>query len=395
MENKQNNKPWNIPAQNKARQRKVPAAVSAVVATLCIIIYLGALVQATVRLFLCVESGRMIAEEEFSKIAEIAFHAGGQGLVDHRFEETMKNALDSSRMIEALIITGLDPDCAVEKQKDYAVTWSNNTPKFKNRFSFSNHIYYRPVPIKGLQGVNIRAVANAFDYNEITRILKDTLLLIIIGFLISFFTMLIQFLTGKKEVPAGVKNSGVIYGQSADSGTDFFEDDFSSNGPKGLYSERSGLGWEEYIEERLDYELHRCSSSDRDLAFILLEFTNLTNDNMFKQSAREADAYLTSKDMLFEYGRWGIAAILPGISLDKGIKTAEKYYQRMLDKFPHGYNQPSGICIGLTSRSGRLLNASRIMLEASEALKKSKEENTIIAFKSDPEKYRDFISKQS
>jgi len=339
----------------------------------------------------------MIAEEEFSKIAEIAFHAGGQGFIDHRFEETMKSALESSIMIEALIITGLDPDCAVEKQKDYAVTWSNNTPKFKNRFSFSNHVYYRPVPIKSLQGVNIRAVANAFDNNEIIKILKETLLLIIIGFLISFFTMLIQLLSGKKEtVSSKYYNSDVVYVPPADKGTDLFEDDFNNDGPKGLYSERSNLGWEEYITERLDSELHRCSSSDRDLAFMLLEFTNLTNDDMFKQSAGEAAAFLSSKDMLFEYGRWGIAAILPDISLEKSILTAEKYYQHMLEKFPRGYNRPSGICIGLTSRSGRLLNASRILLEASEALKKAKDDpkNTIIAFKSDPEKYRDFISKQ-
>jgi len=50
----------------------------------------------------------------------------------------------------------------------------------------------------------------------------------------------------------------------------------------------------------------------------------------------------------------------------------------------------------MSSRSGRLLNAERLILEADEALKKARteEKSPIIAFKSDPEKYREFISKQ-
>ena len=403
MEKNQNNNPWNVQPNSGSGQTKQASAaaqqasvVIAVIAAICIIIYLAAVVQVTVRLYLANEQSKITAEEEFSKVAEIAYFAGAQGFVDQRFEEIMKNALNDCTRLEALIIVGLDRDCAVEKQKDYAVSWANNTPKFINRFSFSNHEYYRPVPIRGLHGVNIRAVASAFDNNDITKILKETLLIIMAGFIISFFTMLFQILLGKKEtVPASSRSSDSVIYASSDS--DYDEFGTENRAPKGLYSPRSGLGWEEYIKDRLDSELHRCSSSEQDLTFVLIEFTDLTNERMLKKSAEEAVSFFTAKDLLFEYGRWGIAALLPGAGLEATISKSEKFYKIMMEKFPRGYNHPPGIYIGLTSRSGRLLNAGRLMLEAGEALKKAKTDpkSPIIAFKSDPEKYRQFISKQS
>jgi hypothetical protein len=48
---------------------------------------------------------------------------------------------------------------------------------------------------------------------------------------------------------------------------------------------------------------------------------------------------------------------------------------------------------GLTSRSGRLVDAERIIVEAEQALLKAIREasSEIVAFKSDPERYRAFI----
>ena len=401
MEKKPNKKPTG---------RKHSPVVNTVIAALCITIYLAAIIQAVFRFYICVEQNKLIAENEFALIAEIAYSAGAQGFIDHRFEETMKNALDSSKRIEALIILGLDRDCAVEKQKDYAVTWSNNTPKFINRFSLSSHEYYRPVPIKGLQGVSIRAVASSFDNNDVTKILKETLLIIMAGFILSFFTSLLQVLLGKKDRnPSAIRSSGasdVIYVPPSD--TDEFEtgaddstpppDDASADTqPVGLYSPRTGIGWEKYIIDRLNSELHRCSSSEQDLTLAIIEFTDLTNDKMLKQSAEEAISFFTSRDLLFEYGRWGFAALIPDTSLEASITKSKKYSRRMLDKFPGGHDNSLGIYIGLTSRSGRLLDAHRLLLEAKTALKKAKSDpkSPIIAFKSNPEKYREFISKRS
>lgn len=393
--------------QNKKSHFSSKAIIGSVVAAVCIIIYMCALVQASVRLYLSIERNRQTAEHEFSQIADIALTAGMQGFMDQRFIEIMNNALAASTSIEAFIISGPDSDYAFEKQSGHAVVWVNNSPRFINRISFSNQSYYRSLPIQNVRNSNIKATASAFNYNELNKILKETLLIILIGFAISFFTMLMQLLLGKQgETGQLSSRSTERFNDPPIDETDYSNRIHSDNSysdnrqryndstqPKGLYSPRSSIGWEEYTKDRLDSELHRCSSTEKDLALGIIEFTDLTNDAMFRQSAAEAISFFSERDLLFEYGNWGISVMLPGISLENAITKSEKFYQHIMGKFPRGYNRSSSIFIGLTSRSGRLLNADRLMLEAEEALKKAKKDpkTPIIAFKSDPEKYREFI----
>jgi len=390
MKKNQNSKIWNVPPGSKSAKkptRRTPV-ISGIISAVCIIIYLTAVVYATVCIYLSIEKTKSIAAREFTFIADTAFSAGMEGFMEPKYQEVMKTALSNSSKIEALIITGPDGEYAFEKQTNTAIRWEDNSPRFINKFTFSNHEYYRPLPIHDSRGASIKAVAIAFDMNDFVKILKETLIIIMIGFTISFFTMLIQLILGKNKPQPAFEYS---------SDQDEFEPEITEAGPKGLYSSRSNIGWEEYIKDRLDSELHRCSSTEKDLSLVLIEFTDLTNDEMYRQSAEEAIPCFSSRDLLFEYGKWGIAVILPGVDLETAISKSEKYFQHIMGKFPRGYNSASSICIGLTSRSGRLLNAARLTLEAKEALKKAKSDSKtpIIAFKSDPEKYREFIRMHS
>jgi len=404
-----------------SKKNKSSSGFGAFIAAICIIIYIFALIQATVRIYLSIDNCKGKAESEFSRIASLALQAGTQGFMNDRFIEQIKRALSSSIILEALIITGPEGEYAFEREQGYAITSVNNSPRFINRFSFSSQTYYKPLPIQDLRNVNIKAVARAFDYNEILRILKETLLLILAGFAIAFFTMLLQMLIGKPE-----KLQQPVY-NAADTKQQFERDSKEEKSkkesnnhftakeetpelsvekeipftpdeaaPKGLYSPRSNIGWQEYISDRLNSELHRCSSTENDLTLVLVEFTDLKNDEMYKQAAEEAASFFSSRDLLFEYGKYGIAVILPGIDLDTGISKSEKFFRRITDKFPRKEGKP-GICIGLSARSGRLLNANRLTLETGEALEKAKHDpdSSIIAFKSDPEKYRAFIASQN
>jgi len=371
-----------------------------IIAAACIVIYLFALIQGTVRIYLSLENRKVTAEKEFESIASAALYAGTQGFMDQNFIRAMNNALSTSKSIEALIITGADNGYTFEKQEGHAITWVNNSPRFNNKFSFLKQDLYKPLPIPDVRNANIQAIAGAFDYDDITTILKETLIIILIGFAIAFFTMLFQLLIKKP-----LKGTMVHTDKSKKEPVRIYEENQSvfnetQSSPKGLYSQRTNIGWEEYIKDRLDSELHRCSSTEKDLSLLLIEFINITNDDMFKNIADIAVNFFTSRDLLFEYGRWGIAAILPGSELDVSISKSEKFHQRVAEKFPGSFvtaNTGAWLCIGLTSRSGRLLNADRLMLEAREALKKAKSENasSIIAFKSDPEKYRAFIASQN
>jgi GGDEF domain-containing protein len=317
--------------------------------------------------------------------------------MDERFIETMNNALISSKTIEALIISGPEGEYAFERQKDRAVTWVNNSPRFISRFDFSGHRYQRPLPIQNLRNANIQAAARAFSYAEFSKILKETLFLILIGFSLAFFTMLLQLLLGKSEEKTVLATVYTRDKPESVKETTLKDVENDEPGPKGLFSPRSNIGWEEYTKDRLDSELHRCASTEKDLTLIMVEFTNAMNDAMIRYAAEEAVSFFTSRDLLFEHGRQGITIIYPGIDLETGIAKAQKFHHRIIEKFPHSYKSNASFYIGLTSRSGRLLGAGRMMMEAMEALQRAKtdKESSIIAFKSDPDKYRKFIASQS
>ena len=381
--------------------KKESSSIGAVIAAICIVIYLGALVQAAVRFYLSLEERRVTAESEFNAIVDLALTDGRRGFMDPQFIETINNALALTVSLEALIISGPDNDYVFERQKDYAVNWVNGSPRFIDKWGLSNKNYFKPLPINDLRNVNIKAVARAFDYDEFSKFLKETILLILIGFSISFFAILLLFLTGKQTVPADDKAPDSADDVSEDDAPaedlqDDIETEDTESGPKGLYSARSNIGWEEYTKDRLDSELHRCSSTENDLTIMFMDFAGITSDTMYRQAAGEAVTFFTSRDLLFEYGKYGICAILTGVSLETGFSKAEKFYQRISQKFP-GSKNAAGLRIGISSRSGRLINADRMMMEAAEALNRAKKDpkSPITAFKSNLEKYRAFIASQN
>jgi GGDEF domain-containing protein len=378
----------------KNKKSGSPSAGGSVIAALCIIIYVFALVQGAVRVYLSMDERKIKAEQEFSNIADLALSAGIQGFMDEKFINSINKTLTSSKTLEAVIITGPDGGNAFEKKQGYAITWVNNAPRFKNKFYFLQENLYRPLALPDVRNANIKAVANAFDYAESTKVMKETLLLILIGFALSFFTFFLQALMSKG------KTETVYIAPKSLPNVSVKDDEYNlspSEGPSGLYSPRTGLGWEEYVKERLDSELHRCSSTENDLTLLLMEFTDAIEERIFIQGAKEAASFFAGKDLIFEYGEMGFAVILPSAGFEAAIAKAEKFYQRIVKRFPNSYMKACGLCIGLSSRSGRLLNTDRLLLEASEALKKAKSDTKtkIIAFKSDLEKYRAFIATQN
>ena len=373
METQRENKKTDVKKSSNGR-----VISGSIIAAVCIVLYLFALVQAVVRVYLNIDERKSTAQREFNWIGDLALTYGRMGFMDDRFIQSIDNSLKSTRTIEALIVTGADSGFAFEKKSGEAISWVNNSPRFKNKLNLSNQDLYTALDLANIRNANIKGIASAFDYGEFSKILKETLLIILAGFALAFFTMLLQLLSGK---PKGK----MIRVQSP---AEHRRENYPGNMPKGLYSPKGNIGWEEYTKDRLDSELHRCSSSEKDLVLALVDFPGLSDDGLYKQAAEEAVNFFTSRDLLFEYGKNGFSVILPGIGLDSGIEKSEKLYQRIFENLPENKD----IYIGISSRSGRLLNAGRLLLEAGEALKKAKSSKTsIIAFKSDPEKYREFI----
>jgi hypothetical protein len=166
-------------------------------------------------------------------------------------------------------------------------------------------------------------------------------------------------------------------------------------GPRGLYSPHGNIGWEDYTKDRLAAELLRCASFEQDLVFITMEFKGKLPADFYNKFADDAVNFFTLRDLIFERGERGISIIYPNIDLDIGFAKSEEFHNRVLSKYSSVFRSRTDLCMGLTSRSGRLVDAERMVFEATEALERALEDpvSHIVAFKSDPEKYRAFIKK--
>jgi GGDEF domain-containing protein len=174
------------------------------------------------------------------------------------------------------------------------------------------------------------------------------------------------------------------------------EEALADGTPRGLFSPR-GLGWETYTRDRLDSELRRCASTEQDLALIIIDVTNpkKLGADEFKLFCQDAAQYFEHRDLIFEYGDQGISVICPGLSLDRAFAKSEEFNNRVIGKLARPAGSKIDLRFGISSRSGRLIDAGQISREAGEALKRAAGdmESHIVAFKSDPEKYRQYLSR--
>lgn len=170
-------------------------------------------------------------------------------------------------------------------------------------------------------------------------------------------------------------------------------DTVPSGSPEGLFSPVTGTGWEQYLSERLDAELVRAASSEQDLSLIIIRIAGLLHTDLI--SRKVAEVLLETfrfRDMVFEYGQNGFAGILQNVGLDEAMKTAEALYAG-IDSILMDMAFSGQITIGITTRTARLLPASRMIEEATSAARKAEEEPSlpIVAFRANPEKYRNFV----
>jgi GGDEF domain-containing protein len=166
----------------------------------------------------------------------------------------------------------------------------------------------------------------------------------------------------------------------------------SRSASPGLYSPTSDLGWEDYLEERLNTELRRAASFDQDLVLILLTLSGVyRNTEKYRSFADRVREFFTFRDLCFEFGQSGIGVIVPNIDLDQGIERYEDFRNAKSNE-----NMASHLHAGISSRNGRLIDGKRLIREASGAVDRARSEKTgIVAFRVDPEKYRSYIASQA
>ena len=167
--------------------------------------------------------------------------------------------------------------------------------------------------------------------------------------------------------------------------------------PEGLFSPITGTGWEQYLVDRLDAELVRAASSEQDLSLVIIRISGILHTDLISRKiAQTLLDTIKFRDMVFEFGQNGFAGILQNMNLDQTMKIADELYSG-IDTILMDLSFDGQITIGLTTRTARLLPASRMIEEAVSAAKKAEEEPSlpIVAFRANPEKYRNFVSENT
>lgn len=155
-----------------------------------------------------------------------------------------------------------------------------------------------------------------------------------------------------------------------------------------LFSPATGMGWESFLETRLDNELQRCAGQNQDLSLIVFGFKEgSVAPDAWGLAVREA---FPSLDLDFEYGA-GAAVVLPGRNLEQALKAARGFVESA-DRYLAG----AVVHAGVASRTGRLLSAPTLLGEAASALRRSLAGSVrVLGLKTDPDRYRDYLAQSA
>ena len=171
----------------------------------------------------------------------------------------------------------------------------------------------------------------------------------------------------------------------------------AEEGPSGLYSPVSSLGWESYMKDRLDAELARSASFEQDLSLLEICYDGLLPQDADYSAIGEAiERFFSFRDLAFERGDDGFTVILPNIDSSHALRMAEEFYKKLVFLAEGDFAELEllPLYMGISSRGGRLVDALRMIEEADTALEKARYEkdSRIVAFRPDPDKYRLFLA---
>ena len=373
---------------------------SSVVAAVCIMIYVVAVSFGVIRVIVDIGDRRNLANREFEALVDrSSVFTEHFGFLSQAHQEGIRDFVGTSHTLLGVIVSSSSADFAVERFPGSSIVWAGNSPRFRSGIGLTSQPLFFPLTVEGQAQASIEVMYNAINNAFLVRVLRDTLLAVLVALAIAFIALIVE-LTHKSKYQYQTNTPDAASGarQKTSAKAVPIEEEEDDDDPHGLFTTRGNVGWESYTHDRLSSELHRCASFEQDLVYMVMEFKGdeKIEDSVYLLFADEAVIYFTMRDLIFEMGEKGLSVIIPSVDLEQAILKCEEFRARVAKRLPdfEGRNE---LFIGLSSRSGRLIEAGRLMMEASTALEKTQEEpvSHVVAFKSDPEKYRKFIKKRS
>ncbi|MDR1867028.1 MAG: hypothetical protein LBQ77_02030 [Treponema sp.] len=335
-----------------------------------------------------------IAQQEFFAVSDIIENTVQTDDLDtETFKVTVETALNESTMLQAIIVAGSAQVRAFERETGKSIAWSGDRPRFIHSFGIAENPLLRLVALPNQRNGAISALYRAFDTTAIIRILKKVLIALLLPLMLSFITLILYLKQKNTDSQKGEEDIFVeTFNESPTFETVF--SDAAESSPKKL-EQPSPSTSEKETYARLETELKRCIVFNQDIVFILMEFKEMHfgDEKVCNLLYEEAVNFFLLVDLVFIYGKRNIAVIIPGADLDDGRERVSRFQRTVVEKYSEIFWEISDLCIGLTSRNERMVNAEYLIREASVSLKKAllDPENPIVAFRSDPEKFKAFM----
>jgi hypothetical protein len=414
---------------------------------ICICIYIGAIVFAVIRVYISVVDRKDTAQKEFDELVHSATalitanSSPSVTIASPSFKAALQDSLIRSKTLQGIIVSGPYDEFHIERELGAAITLSGDTPRFKSEFGLSKpkDAFFQQLDVPNLRNATISVAYGFFDRLAITPVLIHTLLVIVAATVIATFSLLLQFFLNVRDKKVQVDAfSDIVEGKyrtdeepdtmvklepvetlassrssilDTDIDRDFFHkpppelppvqeapepDDEPPPKPEPPPSPRH-LCWESDTVERLTAALRECATAEKDLTVMVMELKDpsgiAASDLFYQILVDEVLDYFVFQDRLFERGQRGASVILSGIDLNGGFTKAGEFHKLVMDKLA----DKARLYIGLCAQSGRAITAERLLKEAAGALVKAAEDpvSPIVAFRSDPKKYQDFIAAQN
>ncbi len=283
------------------------------------------------------------------------------------------------------------------------MTGSDNLPPEYSINSLGQIVLSAPMGSSVRTDLTVDAVFSVIDKEQIFPIFRDTLIIAGSFFIITLIFLIVyasegapkgqqQPLTDKTSLQSPRIKTGTGKRRKAAPLKHAEQPASKDSAEEGLFSPDSGLGWERLLESRLNFELRRSASFDQDLVLSLIDIREIRKqDLLYKTISQLLIDSFSFQDLLFEFETNGFAVVIPNIDLDLGVQDMEKCMKKIHGM---GTGQPLKISVGLSSRNGRLMSGTRLISETKSALLKAKKDkqSSMIVFRPDPVKYREYIA---
>lgn len=171
---------------------------------------------------------------------------------------------------------------------------------------------------------------------------------------------------------------------------------FDLDSPVEQVSPATGLKLQSALLPELDEKIKKSLEEKNELTLALLKVNGLDRGNSISNKIVEIlKKENENAEDIFEYNSDGYAIILENEDLASCADIFDKIYEKMTS-YLRSSNSANEVVVGLSSVNGRNVDAERLETEADQALAHALEDpdSPIIAFRANPEKYREYVDRQ-